>query len=58
MDEIRNKLMETNLSINSIDKVYMVKYKKLSQGLNKKGVKFLLDYDEVMKWLTDNYDKL
>mgnify|MGYP001306071853 CR=1 FL=1 len=65
MESIKQKLEEyvnpaTNrkISKNSIEKVYMIKYKKISQGMKKTGVDFLKDYDSVMKWINDNFENI
>ena len=65
MESIKQKLEEyvnpaTNrkISKNSIEKVYMIKYRKISQGMGKTGVEFLKDYDSVMEWIEDNFENL
>ena len=58
LEEYVNPITNRKISKNSIEKVYMIKYKKISQGMKKTGVEFLKDYDKVMEWIEDNFENI
>ena len=58
LEEYVNPITNRKISKNSIEKVYMIKYKKISQGMKKTGVDFLKDYDKVMEWIEDNFENI
>ncbi len=58
LERYENPKSKSKLSQNSIEKVYMVKYKKLLKGLKGDGVVFLQNDKVVMKWLRENYGNI